>query len=53
MADRIVAERHVVAVGDYRLVALAHGERDEVVRLAIERGRDARGDGGDHAFEVE
>jgi len=39
MANRVVAERNVVAVGNHGLIALGHGERHEVVRLAAERGR--------------
>jgi hypothetical protein len=52
MADRIVAQRDVVTVGDDRLFSLIHGERDEVISLALERGGDAPGHGRDHALQV-
>ena len=53
MADRVVAERDVVAVGDHGFFSLTHGQRDEVVGLAFQRGRDLRRHGGDHALEIE
>src|SRR3974377_274501 len=53
MADGVIAERNVVAVGDERLVALAYCQRDEVISFAFESGRDAGRNGSDHAFEVE
>ena len=52
MANRVVAERNVVAVGNHRLFALGHGERHEVVRLAAERGGHRHGHRRDHALEV-
>ena len=52
MANRIVAERNVVAVGNYGVFALGHGERHEVVRLAAERGSDRHGHRGGHALEI-
>ncbi len=52
MADGVVAERDIVPVRDQGLVALAHRQRDEVIRLALERGRNLRGNRGDHPFQV-
>ena len=49
----IVAERHVVAVGDDRFVTLAHRERDEVVSFALERRRNFCGNGCNHALQVQ
>ena len=43
MADGVIAERDIVAVGDDGLLALAHRERHEIVRLARERGGDRVG----------
>src|SRR5579872_1374301 len=53
MANGVVAEGDVVAVGDESLLALTHGKRYEVIGFSIEGGRDARGNGGDHPFEIE
>src|ERR1700692_5144230 len=52
MADRIIAKRYVVAIRNYRLVALRNGERNEVVRLAIERRGHRAGNSGDHAVKI-
>ena len=52
MADRVVAQRHVVAVGDHSFVALVHGQRDKVVSLALQRGRGGIRHGGHHALQV-
>ena len=52
MANRVVAERNVVAIGDHGLIALGHGERHEIIRLAIERDRHRHGHGGNHALEI-
>jgi hypothetical protein len=35
MADSIVAERDIVAIGDDRVLALIDGKRDEIVSLAF------------------
>ena len=52
MADGVVAEGNVVAVGDHGVVALVHRERDEVIGLALQgRGGGVR-DGGDHSFQI-
>src|SRR5579862_5050827 len=53
MADGVVAQCDVVAVGDQRVVALAHRERDEIIGLAFERRGDPGRYGRDHAFEIE
>ena len=53
MADGVVAERDIVAVGDQDFVSLGDGERDEVIRLALERFGSLDGNGGDHALHVE
>ncbi|MGO9087085.1 MAG: hypothetical protein ACLQBK_17840 [Candidatus Sulfotelmatobacter sp.] len=53
MADGIIAEGNVVTVGDQGFVALAHGERNEVIGVAFECGRDTRGNGGDHSLQIE
>ncbi len=53
MANCVVAERHVVAVGDHGLIPLAHGQRDKVVRLAFQRCRDFGRHGGNHALQIE
>lgn len=52
MADGVVAEGDVVAIGDNGFVSLGDGERDKIVSLAGKRGGDGHRDGGDHAFEV-
>src|SRR5579885_504115 len=53
MANGVIAKGDVVAVGDQRLVAVTHCKRYEVIGFAIERGRNAGGNGGDHALEIE
>jgi hypothetical protein len=53
MADGIVAEADVVAIGDHGLVTLADRERDEVVRFALQSCGDTDGNGSNHALEVE
>ncbi len=53
MADRVIAERDVIAVGNDGLFSLADGERNEVVGFAFQRVRDFSGHGGDHALEIE
>ena len=52
MAHRVVAERDVVAVGNQRLVVLAYGQGDEVIRLAFQRRCDPRRDSGDHPLQI-
>ena len=52
MANGVIAEGHIVAVGDDGFVALGHGERHEIIRLAAEGGGDGHGDGGNHALEI-
>src|ERR1035441_2555240 len=52
VANRVVAEGHVITIGDDRLVALAHSKRDEVISLALERGRDLGRHRGDHTLQV-
>ncbi len=52
MANRIVAEGNVVAVGNYGVLALGHGERHEVVRLTAQRGGDRHWHRGNHAVEI-
>ena len=52
MANGVVAERHIVAVGDHGFLALAYGQRDEVVGLALENGRHFRWNRCDHALQI-
>jgi len=52
VADGVVAQRDVVALGDERLITLADGEWHEVVGLALERSRDRARYGCDHAVEI-
>ena len=52
MANCVVAERNVVAVGNHGLIALGYGERHEVVRFAAERGGHRHWHRGNHAVEI-
>ncbi len=52
MADGVVAEGNVVAVGDHGFVALVHRERDKVISLALQSGRSRVRDGGDHSLQI-
>jgi hypothetical protein len=52
MANGVVAEGHIIAIGDDGLVTLGYGEGYEVVRFAGECGGHRHGDRGDHAFEI-
>src|SRR5579864_71460 len=53
MAYGVVAKGDIVAIGDDSLFTLADGEGDEVIGFALEGGRHAGRDGGDHTFQVE
>ena len=53
MADGIVAERHVIAIGDNCFITLADGQRNKVIRLALKPGRDFFWNCGDHSLQVE
>src|ERR1700693_4669033 len=52
MADGVVAERDVVAVGDVSLLALRNSEWHKVVRLAFERGGNFGWDCRNHTLQV-
>ena len=52
MADGVVAEGNVVAVGDHGVVALVHRERHKVISLALQSSGSGVGDGGDHSFQI-
>ena len=52
VANGILAQRDIVAVGNQRLLALADGERNEVVSLAGERGRGGARDSGNHPVQI-
>src|SRR5436190_8140500 len=39
MANRIVAERHIVAVSNHSLIPLIHRQRDKVISLALQSCR--------------
>jgi len=52
MANRVVAERNVVAVGNHRLFPLGHGEGHKVVSLAAERSGHRHWHCGGHALEI-
>src|ERR1700676_1312004 len=52
VANGVIAQRHVITVGDYRFVSLRHRKRHKVVRLATERRGDGGGHSGDHAIEI-
>ena len=52
VADGVVAQLHVIAVGDHRVFALAHGQRDEVIRVAVKGPGGRFGNGGDHALKI-
>ena len=53
MADCVVAEGYVIAVGDKGLIAVTDRQGNEVVSLAFQCRSDAGRNGGDHAVEVE
>ena len=52
MANRVVAERDVVAIGDHGVLALIHRERHKVVGLALQSGGSGVGDGSDHSLQI-
>ena len=52
MANRIVAERNVVAVGDYGILALIHRERHKIKSLVVQGGGSGVGDGSDHSLQI-
>ena len=52
MANRVIAKRNVVAVGNHGLIALGDGERNKVVSLAAERGRHRHRHHGNHAVKI-
>jgi len=52
MTNGIVTQHHVVAVGDYRVIPLANGERDEVVGLPLQRSCRIARHGRYHSFQV-
>src|SRR5580692_10390694 len=52
MANRIVAEPNVVAIGDHGVLALIHRERNEVIGLALQSGGSSVGDSRDHSLQI-
>jgi hypothetical protein len=52
MANRVVAERHVIAISNNRVVSLIHRERDEVIRFALQGSSRGIRNRGDHALQI-
>jgi hypothetical protein len=52
MTDRIVAEGDIIPVSDNGLIALIHGERNEIVSLVMQSSSRCIRNGGHHAIEI-
>ena len=52
MAHRVVAEPDVVAIGDHGVLALVHGERNEVISFAPQSSGSGIRNGSDHSFQI-
>ena len=51
MANRLVAQGTVIALGNQRFISVAHRERNKIICFAVQCSGDAAGHGGDHFFQ--
>ena len=52
MANRIVAKRNVIAIGDHGVLALIHGQRYKIISFSLQSSGGGVGDGRDHPLQI-